>query len=106
MEFMEYVGPYLPVLFGVIVLGWIINTWIRVKHGYPLEGSWGQAIAPTTDKESQERIKLLTNENAQLKAEIGSIKDRLETVERIVTDENHSLAREIESLRDKPKQIQ
>ena len=45
-----------------------------------------------------ERIKLLTNENAQLRAEVGSMKDRLETIERIVTDEPARLAREIESL--------
>ena len=39
-----------------------------------------------------ERIKLLTNENAQLRAELGSVKDRLETIERIVTDQPLRLA--------------
>ena len=37
-------------------------------------------------------------ENAQLRAEIGSIKDRLETMERIVTDQPHRLSREIDAL--------
>jgi hypothetical protein len=46
-----------------------------------------------------ERIKLLSQENAQLRAELGSIKDRLANVERIVTDGAHSLDREIEALR-------
>jgi len=41
---------------------------------------------------------LLTNENAQLRAELGSVKDRLETIERIVTDQPARLAREIEAL--------
>ena len=45
-----------------------------------------------------ERIKLLTGENAQLRAELGSIKDRLETIERIVTDQPRRLAREIDAL--------
>jgi hypothetical protein len=45
-----------------------------------------------------ERIKLLTSENAQLRAELGSVKDRLETIERIVTDEPSRLAKEIENL--------
>jgi regulator of replication initiation timing len=45
-----------------------------------------------------ERIKLLTNENAQLRAEMRSLKDRLETVERIVTDEPSRLEREINAL--------
>ena len=51
-----------------------------------------------TDRESIERIKLLSTENAQLRAELGSVKDRLETVERIVTDQPARLAREIDHL--------
>jgi hypothetical protein len=46
-----------------------------------------------------ERIKLLSAENAQLRAELGSVKDRLANVERIVTDDSHRLTQEIESLR-------
>jgi hypothetical protein len=45
-----------------------------------------------------ERIKLLSTENAQLRAELGSVKDRLETLERIVTDQPQRLAREIDAL--------
>ena len=41
---------------------------------------------------------MLTTENAQLRAELGSMKDRLETIERIVTDEPVRLAREIDAL--------
>ena len=78
--------------------GWVYTTWLRIKNGYPLNGTWGQAIYPQTDQESHERIKLLSSENAQLRAELGSVKDRLETVERIVTDQPHRLAREIDSL--------
>ncbi|APL95934.1 hypothetical protein EWH08_09205 [Sphingobium indicum] len=37
--------------------------------------------------------------NARLRAELGSMKDRLAVVERIVTDESHALNREIERLR-------
>ena len=46
-----------------------------------------------------ERIKLLSQENGQLKAELGAVKDRLANVERIVTDSSHQLTQEIESLR-------
>jgi len=81
------------------VLGWVLTTWLRIKHGYPLDGAWGQAVYPKTSDESVERIKLLSTENAQLRAEIGSIKDRLATIERIVTDDSHRLTQEIESLR-------
>lgn len=81
------------------ILGWVLTTWMRVKHGYPLDGSWGQAIYPQNSDEAMERIKLLSQENAQLRAELGSVKDRLAVIERIVTDEGHRLSHEIEALR-------
>jgi hypothetical protein len=87
-------------LLGVLAIGgWIITTWLRIKHGYPLDGAWGQAIYPKSGDEAVERIKLISSENAQLRAELGSIKDRLATVERIVTDDGHRLTQEIEALR-------
>jgi hypothetical protein len=77
----------------------VITTWLRIKHGYPLDGAWGQAVYPKKGDEAMERVRLLSSENAQLRAELGSIKDRLATVERIVTDDSHRLTQEIESLR-------
>ena len=97
----EKVVDLLPYILAIVVIsigGWVFTTWLRIKNGYPLENSWGKAIHPHTDKEAMERIKLLTNENAQLRAEVGSMKDRLETIERIVTDEPARLAREIDAL--------
>jgi hypothetical protein len=90
--------PMIAVIVSISVGGWVITTWLRIKNGYPLDGQWGQAIYPKTDRESHERIKLLSSENAQLRAELGSVKDRLETIERIVTDEPNRLAREIDQL--------
>ena len=90
--------PMIAVIVSISVGGWVITTWLRIKNGYPLDGQWGQAIYPKTDRESVERIKLLSNENAQLRAELGSVKDRLETIERTVTDEPNRLAREIDQL--------
>ncbi|MFL9841916.1 hypothetical protein ABS767_13155 [Sphingomonas sp. ST-64] len=81
------------------MIGWMFTTWLRIKNGYPLDGAWGQAVYPKTDQEMAERIKLISQENAQLRAELGSVKDRLANVERIVTDSSHALDREIESLR-------
>jgi hypothetical protein len=106
---MNPIIPYVP-LFATLalstgllgVVGWIYTTRLRIMNGYPLENSWGKAIYPKVDQEMQERIKLLSQEHAQLRAELGSIKDRLANVERIVTDEAHGLTREIEQLRSKP----
>lgn len=94
-------APYIAVIVGVSVGGWVFTTWLKIKNGYPLETSWGTPLHPRTDREAAERIKLLTNENAQLRAEMGSLKDRLETIERIVTDQPSLLEREINALADK-----
>jgi hypothetical protein len=91
--------PLVAVVAAIGVGGWVITTWLRIKHGYPLDGAWGQAIYPKKDEETIERIKLLSTENAQLRAELGSIKDRLANVERIVTDDSHRLTQEIDALR-------
>lgn len=98
LMFLTDILPWAALITSVGVFGWVMTTWMRIKNGYPLESSWGVPIHPTTDKETKERIKLLTTENAQLRAELGSIKDRLETMERIVTDKPSRLAREIDGL--------
>ncbi len=91
--------PVVAIIVAIGVGGSLIGTWMKIKNGYPLEGSWGKALHPKSDEESFERIKLLTGENAQLRAELGSVKDRLETIERIITDEPSRLANEIDQLR-------
>ena len=101
MEKVQFIFDALPWITGMVVVsvgGWVLTTWLQIKHGYPLETSWGLPLHPTTDRAAAERIKLLTAENAQLRAELGSVKDRLENIERIVTDQPSRLAREIESL--------
>ena len=91
--------PWVAVVACIGVIGWVVTTWMRIKHGYPLDGAWGQAVYPKKNDEAMERIKLLSTENAQLRAELGSMKDRLANVERIVTDDGHRLTQEIEALR-------
>ena len=98
--------PNLPwIIGGGLVLGfmgigsWVFTTWLRVRNGYPLENSWGKPIYPQKNEEVIERVRLLSQENAQLRAELGAVKDRLANVERIVTDSSLNLTHEIESLR-------
>jgi hypothetical protein len=84
---------------GLSVGGWVYTTRQKMKHGYPLESMWGKPLHPQVTNEAQERVKLLTQENAQLRAEIGSLHDRMVSVERIVTDSGYQLGHEIERLR-------
>jgi hypothetical protein len=99
VQLISQIFPFVALVAGIAVGGWVLTTWLRIRHGYPLDGAWGQAVYPKKNEEAIERIKLLSQENAQLRAELGSIKDRLANVERIVTDSSHQLTQEIESLR-------
>ena len=105
--------PYLGFLIGggfilgmAGILASVHNTRLRIKNGYPLQGTWGQSLKPSIDKDAVARVTLLTQENAQLKAEIGAMRERLETVERIVTDGGYRLTHEIERLRDTKEKVQ
>lgn len=82
-------------------VGWVITTWLKIRNGYPLESSWGKPLLPAASGETLERVKLLSQENAQLRAELGSIKDRLQVLERIATDKGSRLAAEIDGLATK-----
>ena len=85
---------------AIMATSWVVTTWMRIKNGYPLENSWGKAVYPKNDQ-AVERVKLLTQENAELRAELGSLKDRLGNVERIVTDSGYQLTHEIDRLRER-----
>ncbi len=80
---------------------WVIVTRMKIRAGYALTDAFGRQVRPGSDDETTERVRLLATENAQLRAELGSVKDRLSNVERIVTEEAHGLTREIENLRSK-----
>lgn len=99
LAFVQSIFPMISVIAAMAIGGWVVTTWMRVKNGYPLDGASGQDVYPRTDGATVERVKLLTQENAQLRAELGSIKDRLVNVERIVTDDGVRLSQEIEALR-------
>ncbi len=99
LAFLQTIFPFIAIMAALGIGGWVLTTWLRIKNGYPLDGAWGQAVYPKKSDEAMERIKLISQENAQLRAELGSVKDRLANVERIVTDDSHRLSQEIDSLR-------
>ena len=97
-DFILRLLPFIAIIVVVSVCGSLLNNWLKIKNGYPLSNSWGMPLHPKRDDEALERIKLITSENAQLRAELGSIKDRLESLERIATDQPSKLACEIDAL--------
>ena len=100
IQFFQAVAPIASTAIVAGIGGWVITTWMRIRHGYPLDGSWGQAIHPISNGEDKERIKLIGSENAQLRAELAGVKDRLAVLERIATDSGSRLSRSIDNLRD------
>jgi len=90
------IGAVLVPVAGIVASAY--NTRQKIKAGYPLEGMWGQSLKPASSNETQERIKLLTNENAALRAEVSAVKERLANVERIVTDSGFHLSQQIAAL--------
>jgi hypothetical protein len=98
IDLLRIIMPMSAIIVVVAVGGSLLNNWLKIRNGYPLQNSWGMPIHPRKDGETLERIRLLTSENAQLRAELGSVKDRLETLERIATDQPSRLARDIDAL--------
>jgi hypothetical protein len=76
----------------VSTLGWVINNWIRARHGYPIEEHHD-------DVKAAGQMTAICAANRDLKAQIGRLEDRLAVLERIATDPAGRTAREIESLR-------
>ena len=101
IQIIKLVAGVLPFVAIIVARGGggsLLGTWLKIRNGYPLSISWGMPLHPKKDAETTERVRLLTTENAQLRAELGSIKDRLETLERIATDQPSRLARDIAAL--------
>jgi hypothetical protein len=89
---------FIPLIVLVCVGGWLVNNWIRAKHGYPLEDEWGgKTEHPALPNDRQ--MQLLSNENAELKGKIVRLEERVAVLERIATDKGTRLAEEIEALR-------
>ncbi|MEO7178416.1 MAG: hypothetical protein ABIW83_06200 [Allosphingosinicella sp.] len=96
---MSWNGPeFVIAIIAISTFGWVITSWIRAKHGYPLENEW-RGMTSKENPEAARRIEALDTENTALKGQIGRLEERLSVLERIATDPSERTAREIESLR-------
>lgn len=96
---MSFGGPFFVLsIVAMSMIGWMVTTWIRAKHGYPLEDEWG-GKTPKSDPELTRQNQLLDQENQMLRGKIGRLEERLSVLERIATDTPARLSAEIEKLR-------
>lgn len=96
---MHFGGPFFVLAIIAMSMGaWIITTWLRVKHGYPITDDWG-SIVHKEELGSNRKVELLTTENQQLIGKVGRLEERIAVLERIATDPAERTAREIDALR-------
>lgn len=96
---MNWGGPtFVIAIIAICYGGWILNNWIRARHGYPLEDEWGGKTGQKLP-DAERKIGLLTNENEALQGKVSRLEERVAVLERIVTDKSHRLSEEIEQLR-------
>ena len=81
---------------AISTAGWLINNWIRARHGYPLEDEWGGKTG-LIDQQAHDALKA---ENAELREQLAHFADRVKVLERIVTDKGIGVAAQIEALRE------
>lgn len=96
---MSWGGPeFVIAIIAISTAGWVITSWIRAKHGYPVENEWS-GMSHKGDPGAKREITQLTDENDALKAQVERLNERLAVLERIATDQPGRIAREIEQLR-------
>ena len=95
---MQFGGPVFVITIIAICMGaWVITTFIRAKHGYPLTDDWGNAVHPVA--KDDQATKALVDENKQLKVNVERLEERLKVLELIATDPTRRLSDEIDGLR-------
>ena len=99
---MSFQGPSFVLAIIALSFGaWMFTTWIRAKHGYPVENEWGGMVSPTSP-DTDRKIELLSTENGKLVDKITRLEDRIAVLERIATESNSRAAQlsdQIDGLR-------
>jgi hypothetical protein len=96
---MSWGGPgFVIAIIAISTFGWVMTSWIRAKHGYPIENEWSGTVTKG-DPAAERKIELLSSENERLTGQISRLEDRIAVLERIATDPAERTAREIDALR-------
>ena len=96
---MDWGGPtFVLTLIAISTVGWLVNNWIRARHGYAPSDDWGNPVS-RDDPETMRRVAAMADENERLLAQVDRLQTRIGVLERIATDPAGRTAREIEALR-------
>lgn len=96
---MTWQGPeFVLIMIAIGPVAWVLTTWIRARHGYPLTDENGDTIGKDGMSTSR-KAELPSQENERLQGQVGRLEERIAVLERIATDPTTRTAREIESLR-------
>ena len=95
---MSFGSPaFVIAIVAMSMAAWVITTWIRAKHGYPID-EWSDGSG-SGEIETRRAAELMARENEQLKGQIGRLEERIATLELIATDPAERISREIDGLR-------
>lgn len=84
-------ADFIVIMSAMVLFAWLLNGLIK---------SWRTGgIQSGETLETVREVKLLTSENAGLKAQVMRLEERISVLERIATDPARRTAREIEELR-------
>jgi len=78
---------------AVSIVAGLVNTWIKARHGYPIEDKCGHSPAKRNEK-----MDAICTENQELKQRLAEVTERLHVLERIATDPAGRVSREIDEL--------
>ncbi len=101
---MDWGGPaFVIAIIAISTFGWVATSWIRARHGYPIENEWsGTTEHPNSSNKAEGRkVERLSSENERLKGQVGKLEERLKVLERIATDPSRQLAEDIDKLHDR-----
>lgn len=92
-------GPsFALAIVAICMAAWVINNWIRARHGYSISDDWGRNIEKS-NPEADRHLRLLSGENERLAGQVHRLEERIAVLERIATDPATRTAHEIEALR-------
>lgn len=96
---MNWGGPqFVLAIIAMSTIGWVLTSWIRARHGYPVEGEWGGTVNQA-NPDAERKLGLLVTDNEALHAKVTRLEERISVLERIVTDKSARLTEEIDGLR-------